>query len=47
MASLAVFIHGYAADIAKNELGETSMRATDVSNRLGYFYRDFVSTKAN
>ena len=47
MASLAVFIHGYAADIAKNELGETGMRATDVSNRLGYFYRDFVSTKAN
>tara|TARA_B110000014_G_scaffold198669_1_gene147903 strand:- start:670 stop:2241 length:1572 start_codon:yes stop_codon:yes gene_type:complete len=47
MASLAVYIHGYAADIARRELGETSMRATDVSNRLGYFYRDFMSKKAN
>ena len=46
MASLAVYIHGYAADIARRELGETSMRATDVSNRLGYFYRDFVSKKS-
>ena len=47
MASLAVYIHGYAADLARKELGETSMRATDVSNRLGYFYRDFMSKKAN
>ena len=47
MASLAVYIHGYAADIARRELGETSMRATDVSNRLGYFYRDFITKKAN
>lgn len=46
IASLAVYIHGYAADIARRELGETSMRATDVSNRLGYFYRDFVSKKS-
>jgi NAD(P)H-hydrate epimerase len=42
MASLAVFIHGYAADIARSELGETGMRATDVIERLGSFYRDFV-----
>ena len=46
IASLAVYIHGYAADIARRELGETSMRATDVSNRLGYFHRDFVSKKS-
>ena len=42
MASLGVFIHGYAADIARQELGETGMRATDVSDRLGLFYRDYV-----
>ncbi|NQW19407.1 MAG: NAD(P)H-hydrate dehydratase [Chloroflexi bacterium] len=41
MASLAVFIHGYAANAAKRELGETGMRATDVIQRLGLFYRDF------
>jgi len=46
MASLAVYIHGHAADIARSELGEMSMRATDVSDRLGYFYRDFVSKKS-
>ena len=40
MASLAVFVHGYAAEAAREELGETGMRATDVSDRLGYFYRD-------
>jgi len=42
MASLGVFIHGYAADVARRELGETGMRATDVSDRLGSFYRDHV-----
>lgn len=42
MASLAVFIHGYAADIAREELGETGMRATDVTERLGHFHRDLV-----
>ena len=42
MASLGVFIHGYAADVARTELGETGMRATDVSDRLGLFYRDYV-----
>ncbi|MCZ6539414.1 MAG: NAD(P)H-hydrate dehydratase, partial [Chloroflexi bacterium] len=41
MASLAVFIHGYAAKAAREELGETGMRATDVSDRLGYFHRDW------
>ena len=30
---------GYAADAARDELGETGMRATDVSDRLGYFSR--------
>ena len=40
MASLALFVHGYAAEAARVELGETGMRATDVSDRLGYFYRD-------
>ena len=40
MASLAVFVHGYAADLAKQELGEMGMRATDVSARLGRFYQD-------
>jgi len=44
MASLGVFIHGYAADVARRELGETGMRATDVSDRLGLFYRDHVQT---
>ena len=39
MASLAVFVHGYAAEAARDELGETGMRATDVSDRLGYFSR--------
>ena len=42
MASLAVFIHGYAADQAREEFGETGMRATDVIGTLGHFYRDFV-----
>lgn len=42
MASLGVFIHGYAADVARRELGETGMRATDVSDRLGSFYRNHV-----
>jgi NAD(P)H-hydrate epimerase len=40
MASLGVFIHGYAADVARRELGEIGMRATDVAARLGHFYRD-------
>ena len=40
MAALAVFVHGYAAEAARDELGETGMRATDVFDRLGYFYRD-------
>jgi NAD(P)H-hydrate epimerase len=39
MASLAVFVHGYAAEAARDELGETGMRATDISDRLGYFSR--------
>jgi len=42
MASLAVFVHGYAADIARTEVGEIGMRATDVIARLGAFHRDFV-----
>jgi len=42
MASLAVFIHGYAADSARDELGETGMRSTDVIKRLGHFYRDAI-----
>ena len=42
MASLAVFIHGYAADIVREEFGETGMRATDVIERLGSFRRDVV-----
>lgn len=42
MASLAVFIHGYAADSARSEFGETGMRSTDVISRLGSFYRDTV-----
>ncbi len=46
MASLAVFVHGYAADIARSEIGETGMRATDVTERLGSFYRDFIQTGA-
>gem|GEM_PF-6868456 len=29
MASLGVFIHGYAADVARRDLGETGMRATE------------------
>jgi hydroxyethylthiazole kinase-like uncharacterized protein yjeF len=40
MASLSVFVHGYAAEAARDEIGEVGMRATDVSDRLGYFYRD-------
>jgi NAD(P)H-hydrate epimerase len=40
MASLAVFIHGYAADIARDDFGETGMRATDVVERLGLFRKD-------
>jgi len=40
MASLAVFIHGYAANVARDEFGETGMRATDVIERLGSFTKD-------
>jgi ADP-dependent NAD(P)H-hydrate dehydratase / NAD(P)H-hydrate epimerase len=46
MASLGVFIHGYAADIARSEVGETGMRATDVIARLGAFHLDFVQNNA-
>jgi len=40
MASLAVFIHGYAANVARDEFGEMGMRATDVIERLGSFTKD-------
>ncbi len=40
MASLAVFIHGYAADSARDDYGESGMRATDVIERLGLFRKD-------
>lgn len=33
-ASLAVYVHGLAAEIAKDELGEIGMRAGDVDRRL-------------
>ena len=42
MASLAVYTHGYEAEFARLELGETGMRASDVIDRLGIFYRDFM-----
>jgi hydroxyethylthiazole kinase-like uncharacterized protein yjeF len=47
MASLAVFVHGYAADIARREIGETGMKASDVLTQLGSFYRDFVQINAD
>ena len=47
MASLGVFIHGYAADVVRRELGETGMRATDVSDRLGLFYRDYLQNSVD
>ncbi len=47
MAALAVFIHGYAAESARQDLGETGMRATDVIERLGLFYRDAVQLDFN
>jgi len=47
MAALAVFIHGYAAEAARQELGDTGMRATDVIERLGLFYRDTVQLDFN
>ena len=47
MASLGVFIHGYAAEIARRELGETGMRATDVAYRLGSFYRDHAQNSSD
>lgn len=40
MASLAVFTHGYAADVARQKFGETGMKATDVIELLGFFSRD-------
>ena len=42
MASLGVFTHGYAGDAARKDIGETGMRATDVIERLGHFYRDII-----
>ena len=47
MATLAVFIHGYAAETARQDLGETGMRATDVIERLGLFYRDTIQRDFN
>ena len=47
MAALAVFIHGYAAESARQDLGETGMRSTDVIERLGLFYRDAVQLDFN
>ncbi len=47
MASLAVHIHGYAAESAKRGVGETGMRATDVIARLGHFYRDQIQRLSN
>jgi NAD(P)H-hydrate epimerase len=40
MASLAVFTHGYAAEFARQEFGESGMKASDVIERLGLFTRD-------
>ena len=47
MAVLAVFIHGYAAEAARQELGDTGMRATDIIERLGLFYRDSMQLDLN
>jgi NAD(P)H-hydrate epimerase len=47
MAVLAVFIHGYAAEVARQELGDTGMRATDIIERLGLFYRDTAQLDFN
>jgi NAD(P)H-hydrate repair Nnr-like enzyme with NAD(P)H-hydrate dehydratase domain len=47
MAALAVFIHGYAAEAARQELGDTGMRATDIIERLGLFYRDTIQFDFN
>ncbi|MBT7468055.1 MAG: NAD(P)H-hydrate dehydratase [Chloroflexi bacterium] len=47
MAALAVYIHAYAAEAARQDLGETGMRATDVIERLGLFYRDAIQLDFN
>ena len=47
MAVLSVFVHGYAAESARQDLGETGMRATDVIERLGLFYRDAIQLDFN
>lgn len=40
MATLSVYIHGYAAEKARKKFGETGMRITDIIRNLGLFHRD-------
>lgn len=43
MACLAVFTHGYAAELAQNDYGELGMKASDVIERLGHFSKNAAS----
>ena len=38
MAATSVYIHGYAANIARTDIGEQAMTSSDVTSRIGEFY---------
>ena len=38
---LGVYIQGFAANIAKKEIGETAVKTTDIIERLGLFHKKF------
>ena len=42
MAAVALYVHGYAANIARTDIGEQAMTASDVTGRLGEFYRQEI-----
>ncbi len=39
---MAVFIHGYAGDIAKKEYGETSLTSSDIINKLPLAFKESI-----
>lgn len=44
-ATIGVFIHGYAGDIAAKELGEFSVTASDIADRIGRAIHEIMCNK--
>ncbi len=43
-ATIGVFIHGFAGDIAAEELGEFSVTASDIADRIGRAIREIINS---